>query len=52
MKAIRMGHVLMFGVFFGFTLSHIINGFVAPAIMTAIVTLLFVPGIVLFKNEK
>lgn len=40
-------NLLLFGVFFGMTLTHAINGFYWSALPSGLVMLLFVPGLVI-----
>lgn len=49
-KAFYVSNLFLFGFFFGMTLSHVVNGFLAPAITTCFVSLLFVPGILIGKR--
>lgn len=43
-------NVFLFGIFLGMTLTHTINGFYWSGLATGLVTLLFVPGLVIGKN--
>lgn len=47
MKSVFYMNLLLFGVFFGMTLTHIVNGFYWSAGPTGLVMLLFVPGLLL-----
>lgn len=49
-KASFAVHLLMLGVFTGMTVSHIMNGYLLPSIMTAMVAALFIPGVLLGKE--
>jgi hypothetical protein len=44
---LKMSNLLLFGIFLGMTLTHIVNGFYWSAIPTGLVMLLFVPGLIL-----